>query len=348
MVGRVPPPPQNVTAILVPESYVHLRVQWMAPNMTGYVNAERKLRYTVTSFLVVDTTLVMERSWPGLEASKMNSSSGVLQLDIFSGVLQSGKRYRFWVGAENDVGRGVGFSFDPSDFNDESVLTNFTGNTGNPTNSSTKAMPLSNAIRVPCERGTTLDEVSEICKECNGGYFSDSIGLEECKHCLKGSFSPRGKAATSCSECEEGKFSQASKSSSCDVCYAGQYSNSTRATGCLLCPKGSFSPRPSNPPKEGVKRCDICVAGKFSDKDGAVNCRVCNAGSYSDKSQATVCQLCKAGSFSPRNATEGVTACNPCKAGAVSEKDGASECEVCAAGKVAPRDGLTECTAVGV
>jgi hypothetical protein len=104
-----------------------------------------------------------------------------------------------------------------------------------------------------------------------------------------GKFSAATSGATSCTDCEAGKFS-----------FAGQ------GSACVdsQCPAGSFSSSPS--------ACFKCDAGKFSAVVGASTCSgsVCAAGTHgpagSTSSAAAACTSCPAGKYSATAGVESV------------------------------------------
>lgn len=128
----------------------------------------------------------------------------------------------------------------------------------------------SGATCVGCPQGKYKNIISDSfldCLFCNNGYFSDQIGLQECKACSKGTFSNNSNAMhkTSCDICDKGTFSSGLGSTQCYFCTSGKFQNlkqqsvcencagvysysTTGSTSCYLpagiplCPKGYFKP----------------------------------------------------------------------------------------------------------
>ncbi len=105
--------------------------------------------------------------------------------------------------------------------------------------------------------------------------------------------------ASTCGDCEAGKYSEDSGSSVCtgSLCEAGKYapygigSNSSAATTCTNCIQGKYS-------EVGATTCG-CAAGKYQTTAGvesASTCADCGAGSYS-KAGALTCTKCEVGKY---------------------------------------------------
>ena len=144
------------------------------------------------------------------------------------------------------------------------------------------------------------------------GTYSSAEGVPSEVKCIK---CPPGKAgnktgqsseATGCSECDAGKYTQASGQASCQDCTEG--SSTKGSSYCSPCPAGHFLNRTTTPPS-----CSKCQAGSFA-LAASARCTSCQPGKYSIPDR-TECKLCPAGTFSNKtNATSSQT-CRECPRG---------------------------------
>ena len=199
-----------------------------------------------------------------------------------------------------------------------------------------------------CEAGkysSSIAATSAItCHECNAGRYSSSLGETNANTCLEcdvGMTSDIG--ATTCTICRAGKFASApTAASSCINCNAGRYSGTEGATSistCLMCDIGKAS-------DAGVGVCTICEAGKYASATiAASSCTDCVAGRYSGTARATsaeTCVACEVGKAS----SVGSSTCTMCIAGQyASATTSATSCIKCPSGRYSVTAGKTSCTA---
>ena len=112
-------------------------------------------------------------------------------------------------------------------------------------------------MRVCVQAGKFSGTGASTCVNCQVGKYSDRDGSAECSPCAAGFYSEVS-GASSCSTCAAGKFLDSkgsSKSSDCKLCAAGKYSTSG-AESCTSCQHGASSPEGSS----SITNC-ICIEG---------------------------------------------------------------------------------------
>ena len=92
------------------------------------------------------------------------------------------------------------------------------------------------------------------CAPYAAGYYSSEEDMEYCDNCKSGTFSKS--AATECTHCPEGTYSEVT-SSVCIPSPAGEFSSKKGSNQCTSCPRGKFS-------KSGSSECENCPPGTFS------------------------------------------------------------------------------------
>ena len=128
--------------------------------------------------------------------------------------------------------------------------------------------------------GNERGQVTNICKYCEMGAYSESPRVSECFTCPNGATSPLG--SSSLLQCS-------------GVCGAGRFASSDEAGHvCLMCPRGKY--------KDGrthinYSNCSSCPAGKYNGMPGEP-CIDCPAGQYSATTGSFVCLECGQGKFS--------------------------------------------------
>ena len=161
-----------------------------------------------------------------------------------------------------------------------------------------------------CDAGQFNNEEGQSsCKDCGVGKYS-SWGASTCSNCQSGKYQNQV-GRNVCKDCSAGKASDtvaATTESTCVSCNAGYYSGSG-ATTCSNCQTGKYQNN------GGQSSCKDCSAGKASNTVAAPaesTCVSCNAGYYQPSSGSTSCILCGVGQY---QANTGETACNSCGTG---------------------------------
>jgi hypothetical protein len=98
------------------------------------------------------------------------------------------------------------------------------------------------------------------CKDCNLGRFQDQVGSTICIDCVAGKYTPSGAGAPTCSECAGGRYHEGWRQTfdswiTCDSCLAGTYST-PGTTVCIICPDGTGS-------SLAAPACESCAAGLY-------------------------------------------------------------------------------------
>ena len=133
------------------------------------------------------------------------------------------------------------------------------------------------------------------CNYCIPGQFVVD-GNTACKPCLVGKYQPQS-GQRSCKPCSGNYYASEEGKGSCSLCDVGKYRN-IEHTGCVECPVGRWEngrsyraayvnngisyPESWTSSYVGSSECDICRAGKFSDKPGASVCKTCEIGKSID------------------------------------------------------------------
>lgn len=177
------------------------------------------------------------------------------------------------------------------------------------------------------------ESASSSCTECEQGKFSKYWGSMTCLACPAGSYANSQTSLTKCTLCTPGKYASNSSSGKCDACRAGFFSAGTANTNCTPCPAGQFSAL------VGMDACSICPAGHYTASAGSASFDACRPGSFS-MDGARQCTLCSPGKISPSSAA---TTCSSCPSGYFSGTNGSSRCESCRPGFFSVKQ-ATSCT----
>jgi hypothetical protein len=159
---------------------------------------------------------------------------------------------------------------------------------------------------IACPPGKYLDIYSSSCSECNNGTYSNQEGTRACK------------------VCDIGKFTLYSGSSFCYDCHKGStyvispsVSNSEYDTQCVPCLAGTY-----NDGSNGKAECISCPAGKVSYANSST-CLDCSPGYSALNSRE--CSLCVRGTFNDGSFAE----CRLCEKGKYNSDSGSSFCKSC-------------------
>ena len=220
----------------------------------------------------------------------------------------------------------------------------------------------------------TLGSSSDVCADCPAGYHQERTERDECNICDAGKYSTTvaASSASTCIECERGKYSSTSGSTSCTECESGKRSNNAwyaptchlsppircrlsgkwlGASDCESCPTGRFGDAGSflinrrgsqlsgwelsHPNSEPCKE---CPEGKYL--DGA-QCTDCAPGYYSDDKAQLTCRSCGIGRY---QSSSGQQSCLKCTYGKYFDEQGATECKDCYLGQYSNTKGHYECS----
>lgn len=195
-----------------------------------------------------------------------------------------------------------------------------------------------------CGPQSYSDQLSQSsCKTCSGGKYArignTAMGATSASHCSVRACNPGEyienfydssynypSGATSCKQCEAGKYQSESSylSTTCKSCDEGKFST-VGSSGCTSCQPGKYADSTS------LGSCKPCAVGKASnDANRAVECDSCAAGTYQDETGKTLCKVCPAGTSKIGNENTGITTMT-------------SACNVCALGRAQPNTDQTDC-----
>ena len=177
-----------------------------------------------------------------------------------------------------------------------------------------------------CPAGKVCPEGTSVPLPCDGGTYSNRIGLTskaECTACPEGSSCSPG--STIHTLCSPGSYASTIGLESCLPCTAGTYQPEPGTTACISCAQGSYCP-------EGAAATLACLEGTFSSTSNlasASGCEPCPTG-----------HACAAGTVEPQRCSPGTYAsstgnpsCSECVLGVgFNSKFGQSECSICPAG----------------
>jgi len=118
-----------------------------------------------------------------------------------------------------------------------------------------------------------------------------------CSVCPVGTFSntSRGDKSWVCTNCPAGTFGTGLGLSACAGCAAGFYSTATGASSsqiCVSCAAGTFSTALG---LANSSQCNGCIMGTFSNNGSSI-CTDCSTGTYSSARVSTACVSCRLGS----------------------------------------------------
>ena len=130
----------------------------------------------------------------------------------------------------------------------------------------------------PCASGKfSSTSQASFCVPCSAGRFNSDLGSDSelaCVACPKGGYSTT--AATKCTDCEVGKYSDVESSTACTSCSEGKASASkgaTTATACAVCAAGKASPVAS-------PSCISCGSNGYSGAGAGPECATCGPGKH--------------------------------------------------------------------
>ena len=127
--------------------------------------------------------------------------------------------------------------------------------------------------QTPCPPGTQQPESKKgQCTDCEAGKFMNASGAMICHPCTAGAYCPKGAAAPL--PCKQGTYSNApglSSPTQCTPAAPGFYAT-TGSTGQTPCSPGTRQPAP------GMGQCDPCDAGTFQEAEGQQTCETCPQG----------------------------------------------------------------------
>ena len=175
------------------------------------------------------------------------------------------------------------------------------------------------------------------------------VSNRACYDCPRGKWSPFGRLAMACTECEPGTFESGEGSVGCAACPAGKHQERSGRAYCdfdAAEPTAAKELSQHQPCKKGFYVSP--ASPSWLDATAAAECLPCGPGRYgvrlpgpSDDEDAA-CAVCALGRFTPLE--HGSTSCAPCKAGTFGvEIMGVSSCQVCPAGKYQHQPGSTHC-----
>ena len=136
-----------------------------------------------------------------------------------------------------------------------------------------------------------------------------------------------------CTNCEVGKYADATGSAGCTACAAGTAANVGGSTTCTTCIAGSIAAL------AGAVTCEECAEGTIAATDGLAACANCPAGKTSAMVGSSECTSCLAGKYA---AVEASRECTPATGGYYVDTDGATAQKECLAGKYSSEEDCAE------
>jgi hypothetical protein len=195
-----------------------------------------------------------------------------------------------------------------------------------------------NGTCAKCDLGryrTSDDVVTDSCRLCPSGRYTDQNGQAACFPCLPGKHEHIDRA--NCGECAIARYQNEAAKSSCKSCALGRAPDITGSTSCLPCFAGKFEHKNAN--DETI--CTDCGAGQYTDSSNAPKCKACPLGEHQNDLGKTACLPCLPGKYGRANPTDR-SDCNACEAGTASADSGRkTPCEQSGAGTIVLGGGTT-------
>ncbi|ESP03822.1 hypothetical protein LOTGIDRAFT_230169 [Lottia gigantea] len=147
-----------------------------------------------------------------------------------------------------------------------------------------------------CNPGTYLDEVNNVCKQCDYGTYQPERWQKICTSCSAGTVTLQMAAQTAAdcvTDCPKGSQYNV-ETRVCDPCPIGYYRDkvSVSQTACQICPAVNVT---AGTGAESITDCNVVncsIAGFYRNGD---KCDVCPRGQYQDEKYQTSCKNCAFG-----------------------------------------------------
>jgi len=191
-----------------------------------------------------------------------------------------------------------------------------------------------------CEAGEFSLKAASSCTLCPAGRFSDSDASDECDECPAGTFqSVRGQ--TDCDDLPAGFASDEAgvvSISNATVCNNGSYAASPGSENCTLASPGFVVAASSTNQTNQVP----CPEGTYAPVQGLSSCLDCPTGRYNPLIAQSVCASCSGGTANNRTGSTSSSDCRTCSAGWYAP-EASAECLECPGGRFANTSGQSSC-----
>ena len=174
--------------------------------------------------------------------------------------------------------------------------------------------------------------VGDVITPCQVGTYADSKGFASCLSCPPGKYTAIN-ASTSCTQCTGTTIAANAGEFKCTLCPSDHYP-SNGSIACIPIPFGVYYVDENGEPTQYQNSTKVeykciagnkcrsgrmikCPAGRYADS-GALRCDVCLAGTYTNSSSSPTCHMCPVGSISN---SSGQTSCHRCDNGTYSSRE---------------------------
>ena len=147
---------------------------------------------------------------------------------------------------------------------------------------------------ISCKPGQVSSDPTQICTDCEPGFYSNSAASVICSECVAGTYNPNVGSNVPCMNCNQGRFQTLTGSVACINCDAGKYNGMIGSLEdvCLDCEPGT-----STNGMIAAALCLDCDPGTHSNSPGQLFCDTCQAGTWSDTvALANDCDSCQVSS----------------------------------------------------
>ena len=181
------------------------------------------------------------------------------------------------------------------------------------------------------------------CTNCETGKYNEVPGAPTCTDCGVGTFlgATGSPSRHLCASCPIGTYSNSPGTPTCSDCSPGHYTSGTGTVTCTECSPGKATPFAGN------SSCADCAIGRYQlTSGGNATCTACAAGTIATSTGSPICISCAGGKYESGERT----ACFNCAEGTASNP-GASECTTCESGKFndeVKQDSCRSCDKFGV
>jgi len=137
-------------------------------------------------------------------------------------------------------------------------------------------------LRCESDQYVKISGATRTCELCQAGHIPTSA-RDACQECPVGRSTPDRR---NCFDCDPGRYSATAGQSICASCQEGKFSNSTRSSKCQECKPGRYQAY------MGKSYCETFEAGKFSSSPAVTECQNCAQTYYQPTPGSVSCLPC--------------------------------------------------------
>ena len=132
----------------------------------------------------------------------------------------------------------------------------------------------SSPVDTRCPANYQCPQGSSNMAECDVGYYSNNVGLAECKPCPPGNHCPRvASQITQLTGCGEGTYCPANsaRETNCNIGTFNEQQNSTSQEACQMCEEGFYCDQIANGNKQICDSGFHCISGSYTARPGCID-----------------------------------------------------------------------------